>query len=274
MDQIDIRRIQLRELDMLKEIDKICQRHNLTYFALGGTLLGAVRHHGFIPWDDDLDIAFKRADYELFMKTAEEELPAPYRVINHKNDPDHIYAYGRVIDPRVKLIREKTRNQTIQSLWVDVFPLDTAPGYGLKKILWEKEFYILRGLRNLACFSELVNLDKEYHGLKKFIVNLALKTNIEDRFDIHKSVLRLDRFLVSKSENNDTRIGNPLGAWWYKELFPKQWFEDVTRLPFEDIKINCPKEYDAVLTQMYGDYMTPPPVSERKGHGASILSWK
>ena len=273
MDQQTIRKLQLEELNMLKEIDRICERHGLTYFVLGGTLLGAVRHKGFIPWDDDLDIAFKRDEYEAFLKYAQEELPPPLKVIHLKNDPKYIYAFGRVINPNIKLRREFTKNQTVQSLWVDVFPLDTAPGKGIKKFIWDKELYILRGIRNIACFSEIIDTKKKYHGIKKLIVSIALRTNIEKLFDIHRSVERLDRFLTGWASDSNTRIGNPLGAWWYKEIFPIEYYEDTVRLPFEDMEVTCPKEYDAVLTQIYGDYMTPPPEDKRNKHGTSLVSW-
>ena len=273
MDQKTIRKIQLEELNMLKEINKICERHNLTYYALGGTLLGAVRHNGFIPWDDDLDIGFKRDEYEAFWTYAEKELPSPLKAVYLKNDLDYIYAYGRITNPNIRLYRDLTKNRTVQDLWVDIFPLDIIPERGFQRFVWEKEFYILRGIRNVSCFSEIVDTTKRYHGLKKFIVYLAMNCKIEKLFNTHKAITRLDKFLTSWASKKDRCIGNPLGSWWYKEIFQKEYYDECIKLPFEDIELTCPKEYDAILTQMYGDYMTPPPEDNRNKHGTSLAYW-
>lgn len=270
MDYKELRMLQLEELNMFKEITRICEKYGLTYYALGGTLLGAVRHEGFIPWDDDLDVGFEREDYEKFLKVAEKELSEPYRLLHIHNDEKYIHLFSRVINPNIKLRREYTNNKTVQSLWVDIFPLDGVPSGGVKRFFWEKHLFILRGLRNLSCFDELVDITKEYHGIKKFVVQLGLKTNISNLLNTHKLLLKLDKYLKKWKLADNPCIGNPMGGGWFKEVYPKEYYKRIVKLKFEDTTINCPVAYKKILTQMYGDYMTPPDEKDRNKHGTSI----
>ena len=273
MDEQTLRKIQLEELDMFKEIVKICERHGLTYYVMGGTLLGAVRHQGFIPWDDDLDIGFYRDEYDRFLQYAEQELPSPLRLISMYNDKDYIHIFSRVIDNRVKLRRDNTVDRTVQSLWVDIFPIDGVPEGRIARFAWEKTIYVLRGLRNLSCFRYLIDVQKEYKGLKKVIVNLGLKTNVEKLLSTRLLLKVLDRFLRHWDPRSCNMIGNPMGGAWFKEVYPKACYEPSIRLPFEDTEVNCPAGYDLIMTQMYGDYMTPLPEGQRNKHGTSLVSF-
>ncbi len=270
MDAKTLRQLQLEELDMFKEIVKICEKHGLTYYVMGGTLLGAVRHEGFIPWDDDLDIGFLRDDYETFLRIAETELPEPLRLLTLHNDKQYVHLFSRVINPNIKLRRDNTVNKTVQSLWVDIFPIDGVPFGKVGRFLWEKVIYVLRGLRNLSCFSELIDVNKEYKGLKKLVVSVGLKTNIEKFLNTHLLNAALDRFLKRWNPKDTTVIGNPMGGSWFKEVYPKDWYSEVVKLPFEDTTVNCPSGYTRILEQMYGDYMTPPPETQRNKHGTSL----
>ncbi|MBO4383291.1 MAG: LicD family protein [Clostridia bacterium] len=166
MDAATLRMLQLEELDMAKQILAICEKHDIEVFALGGTLLGAVRHQGFIPWDDDLDLGMKRADYERFIKLAPSELHAPLSLHTCYNDKAFLYPYVRVQNADYGLQRDFTTDKTVQDLWVDIFPLDGVPADGLRRMLWEKALTALRGLRNLSAFNALVNVEKSYSGLK------------------------------------------------------------------------------------------------------------
>lgn len=270
MDAKELRMLQLEELNMFKEFARICKKYGLTYYAMGGTLLGAVRHEGFIPWDDDLDVGLEREDYEKFLKAAEKELSAPFSIVHIHNDEKYIYPYARIENSDIKLRREFTKNKTVQSLWVDIFPLDGAPSGGVKRFFWEKHLFVLRGLRNLSCFDELVNITKEYHGIKKIMVQAGMKTNIGNLLNTHKLLLKLDKYLKKWKLTDNPCIGNPMGSAWFKEVYPKEYYESVVELKFEDTTISCPVAYKKVLTQMYGDYMTPPKEQDRNSHGTSV----
>lgn len=268
----DLRQLQLEELKMTQLIIAICEKYDLDYFMMGGTLLGAKRHGGFIPWDDDLDIGLKRDDYERFMEVAEKELEAPYSIHHHKNDPKHIYPYIRIENSTIALRRENTKNKTIQKLWVDVFPLDGVPAGGFKRFRWEKTLYVLRGLRNLSCFDQLVNVNKSYVGIKKIIVSLALRTNVQTWFNTNKILYRIDNFLKSYAIDKYPEIGNPMGGHWFKEVYPKSYYETSVPMDFEGVPMKAPVEYEKILIQMYGNYNQLPKEEERNWHGTSIVT--
>ena len=124
----NLRKLQLMELDILKQVTETCNRYGLRYYLLGGTFLGAVRHQGFIPWDDDIDIGMPRADFEKFCKLAEKELAAPLGFISYKNNKEHIYFHPRVYNFNSRVIDRSGVEEKETHAWIDVFPLDGMPG--------------------------------------------------------------------------------------------------------------------------------------------------
>lgn len=271
METTDLRKLQMEELQMANIIVNICQKYNLEYYIMGGTLLGAIRHQGFIPWDDDLDIGMKRSDYEKFMKIAEYELSAPYSIHHYKNDSSYIYPYIRIQNDSISLRRDNTKNKTVQNLWVDIFPLDGVPQGKVQRFAWEKTLYILRGLRNVSCFDELVNINKEYSGLKKLVVELAQRYNIQKFFNTNRILAKIDNYLKSWSLEDNSYIGNPMGGHWFKEVYPKEYYLKTVPVIFEGIELSAPIEYKKVLEKMYGDYMLLPKEEDRNWHGTSLI---
>lgn len=271
MDAATLRMLQLEELDMAKQILAICEKHDIEVFALGGTLLGAVRHQGFIPWDDDLDLGMKREDYERFLRIAPDELSAPLSLHTCYNDKDFLYPYIRVQNSDYGLQRDYTTNKTVQDLWVDIFPLDGVPAGGWRRKAWEGALTALRGLRNLSAFDALVNVQRSFSGLKGLIFTMGQKTGIQKLLPTIPILKAIDFVLKSKTVAGEECIGNPMGGHWFKEVFPKNVYDDVVFLPFEDIELPCPSGYETILRTMYGDYMELPPENMRNWHGTTLV---
>lgn len=272
MDPATLRHLQLKELDMAKAVLSICEKHDIEVFALGGTLLGAVRHQGFIPWDDDLDLGMKRPDYEKFLQVAPLELKAPLSLHSCYNDKDFLYPYIRIQNSDYGLRRDYTTSKTVQDLWIDIFPLDGVPAKDTwQRKVWETSMTVLRGLRNLSCFSDLVNVERSYTGARAVLVELGKRTPVEKLLPTNLLLKAIDRFLAAWSLEKQPCIGNPMGGHWFRETFPKDVYDDDILLSYEDISIPCPAQYETILRTMYGDFMTLPPEAERDPHGTTLV---
>ena len=133
MPNYDIQAVHQKVLDILLAVDQVCRQHHLRYYIIAGTLLGALRHKGFIPWDDDLDIGMPRKDYDLFMTHAKEWLPEHYEAINGQNDPEYPLSFAKIQDARTTLIERKHLKYT-GGIYIDGFPRDGVPKNKLLQI--------------------------------------------------------------------------------------------------------------------------------------------
>ena len=144
--ETNLRKLQLTELELFKKFAQFAEEHKIRYFALGGTLLGAVRHKGFIPWDDDMDIGVPREDYDRLLEICKTE-EAPFEMHTFFNDENYFRYFAQIQDPSIKVIRKDKQIQEITSSWVDIFPLDGMPNNRLIRaihkyyLLWRRAAY-------------------------------------------------------------------------------------------------------------------------------------
>ena len=249
-----LRQLQLAELDELKETVSFFDKNNIVYYAIGGTLLGAVRHNGFIPWDDDIDLGLPRDSYERLLKLHEEG-KCPLNLVCPSND-DNCYWYpARVESPRLKVRRFVHEEETVQNVWIDLFPLDGVPGSkAAQKIYWWKlsyrrfRFNISRLKKYEAGENRIMNLVKR--GLMVFID--------PEKMDKHKEYIGYDRQMKQFSFDEQPYFINGDGRYKMREIAPKSWLGVDCFLPFEDIELRCIEDYDRYLTRIYGDYMKKP----------------
>ena len=271
-----VRTLQLAELDILKQVLAIIEAHELTYYLLGGTLLGAVRHQGFIPWDDDIDIGMPRPDYERFLEYASRELTAPYRLhtVDH-NRSEYFYYYARVENADLMLLRKAAIKEVRIPVWVDVFPLDGVPDDGFKRQVWIRKCVFLQKLFKMSQYSYFgnsPNLKVERTLPKRILRSVFMTLHMEKLLSPQTTWEMLDRALKENHYVTCNTIVNFCGFWKLKEMFPKSVYGSGTLYPFEGLMLNGPDNYDFVLTQMYGDYMTPPPVEQRNHHHLELIS--
>lgn len=267
----DLRKLQMVELDILKKILLICKEYNIRNYMLGGTLLGAVRHKGFIPWDDDIDIGMPRPDYEKFIEIAKKILNAPYELQSAHQGNGHYY-YVRIVDHRVKLLRKVGINDATINAWIDIFPLDGVPKNGLKRKCWNLCGTFAKNLFICSEFSYLAGKEEKSRSLIKRFVRWSCKEFRLEKIISTKYVCRLlDRILKSNDYETALSICNYCGYWGEREIFPKYIYDNSQMYQFEDIWLCGPTDYDFVCTQIYGDYMTPPAETDRNHHGIKLM---
>lgn len=249
----DIKEIHRVLLKILVDFDRICREHNLTYYMVGGTLLGAVRHYGFIPWDDDIDIGMPRPDYERFIKLSQAEFPNYLQVWNrHKRPGYYMFNFSKLVNTETSMIPIENPDYTI-GLFLDIFPIDGSSNYSLFR---KVQIQLIRFFQVLRSYKYLSRLYKQ-KSLKSFFMK-----SLASIFSgcIHSI---LDKLVTSYNYSTSIYAGNLLGVYGIKEILPKTVFGEPVELVFEGHLFYAPCKYDLWLKHVYGDYMVLPPINKR-----------
>lgn len=250
---IDIKDIHEVLLRMLVDFDRICRKHNLTYFMLGGTLLGAVRHNGFIPWDDDIDIGMPRSDYERFISLPLTEFPEYLQVWNiRKKAKSYMFNFSKLVNINTSMVPIEHPSFVV-GLFLDIFPLD-----GASKFLFSRKFqvYFVQLFQVLRSYKYLDGNNK-VHSIKSLLMMCLSKLLSRH---IHGFIDKL----VRKYEYSTSKYaGNFLGVYGLKEIMEKDVFGNPVELEFEGHLFYAPQKYDSWLKNIYNNYMLLPPVDKR-----------
>lgn len=250
--------LQKVEFDILKEFVSVCQQLNLKYYLVCGSALGAVKYNGFIPWDDDMDIALPREDYEIFCSKAQKMLPGYLFLQNYKTDLEFPMIYTKIRDSRTTYIEKSVSNRHMHhGVYIDVFPLDGYPEdiKAQRKIEKEKRRY---SFLSMCCFN------MEYSNKIKLLVA------IEKLFGFHKKsfkfVDRLNKHISAFPLKKSEYCCNH-GNWQGKLEYAAKWhYGEGVEAEFEGLRVRIPEKYDDYLTQKYGDWRADLPKEQQVGH--------
>lgn len=267
-----LRDLQLVELDLIRAFVDICEKEGLTYYLLGGTLLGAVRHKGYIPWDDDADIGLPRPDYEKFLMVAKKYLPEDYQVESYKATPGYKFYFSRLTCAKQKVKVYASQKESIQNAWIDIFPLDGMPNQKYLNKIHQGYLMFLRALYKFSVFDTHVGIHLPNRvWYEKALISFCKYMPIQKLFSTRRRLDSLDHALKKYSYENSNYLVNFMGAYKFREMFLKDVYAEGALYEFEGLQLNGPKDYDFVCTQLYGDYMTPPPDAEKNKHFTEMV---
>ena len=262
MREEELEKLKSIERALLKEFIACCEELSLSYYVLGGTMLGSVRHKGFIPWDDDVDVGMMRDDYEVFLKKAPGLLPDYYFLQTLYSEPEYLNCFAKLRDSRTTYLESSVKDCRINhGVFLDIFPLDYYPDSKTAQVLFDIKYKLLSlRIRNELTLSENSKHSKAEESVAKviaFIMSLKYK-NVRD------ALLAQDD--LCRSIKASSWIANHNGAWGKKETVPKEWFGEGVWGEFEGLSVRLPSKYENWLTQVYGDYMKLPPLEKRQTH--------
>ena len=255
----DIRPLQLRMLKILLAFDSVCKAHDLHYCIMAGTMIGAIRHKGFIPWDDDMDVGMPRPDYEKFIANCKEWMPAPYEFVCGENDEVYPLPFGKIQDAGTTLIERKHLSY-LGGIYVDVFPLDGVPTNMLKRRMHYASYEFYKQVLYLLCRDPY----KHGHGPSSWIPLLCRKS-----FTL-KGVQSKIRGILNKYDYNKCELAADYTDG-LRGVMSKRINGDYAPYEFEGEKVEGIKLYDEYLTQIYGDYMQIPKGDHQRQHNFYYL---
>ena len=257
--------LKVLSMQILEDVAAFCDAHKVQYYLVCGTALGAVRHNGFIPWDDDIDIGMPRPDYERFLS---EYTSLRYCLSTHKTDKNYPYAFAKVCDPRTVLI-ENIEHPCALGVYIDVFPIDGLPKdekarqKHLKRIKWD--------LRILSW--KRISRAKKVGAFHK-AVQVAAKAVLSP-IPVSSLVERLDSDAKRFAYENSEYVGHlTTVAVWGNDVKQKQVFENPVKHKFETGEFWLPGSYKEYLTLEYGDFMKLPPIEKQVKKHDFTVCWK
>lgn len=248
-------------IETFKVFTEFCDSKGLMYMVCGGSCIGAVRDHGIIPWDDDVDVFMPRRDFVKLL-SMQDSLPSGY-AIAQLGKGNYSTSFPKFYDSNTTLWEEQSLH-TIVGVYVDIFPLDEFDGNYEEcrqlKLKYDKAANNYRSSLRQWTFSDIMKKALGLHvlGFKRLMLDRFWHRNFEHKY--LKNLQEIQRLIASKQGNLMLSYD---GSYGQKEICPKEWFADVVKMKFENFEVNVPIGYHQYLTQLYGDYMTPPPVNKR-----------
>lgn len=268
--QETLRSLQAAELHILKELDRICKQMSIDFFLYGGTLIGAIKFNGFVPWDDDIDVAMKRSDYEQFIKAAPGLLSGQYVLQTPYSDRKSPYPYTKLRRKGTSCVEYGVHKLKIeQGIYIDIYPVDHLPD---DDAVFQKKHQRFQKAARLFSYRQCPYLTRKESGLRgaakkisKYAASWCLKC-VPARYFINK----MDKIATEYNSTPTSRYGN------YYHSTPVNVFSSIepfVKGTFAGIDVNLPHDWDGFLRKRYGSYESLPPEEKRIGHKPYLLNF-
>lgn len=258
VEKLNLRQVQERCLNLAAEFDKICTRHNIPYYMIGGTMLGAIRHKGFIPWDDDMDFGVPYEYYDEMIKVMNEELPQPYRCSTFESSKAHFMPFVKIEDSATILDDRQVSLPLAEKMGlnIDVFPLYHC----------DKDISALNKITAPTKIGNKIYTDSTTRGALTQIIKKTCRILCPFKLSWfnRKSLQR-----ASKLQEGPF-LSNVFGRWGIREYCPESWYGDK-RFEFEGVLLRGVESYDLYLSQVYGNYMQLPPKAQQYTHSENAF---
>ncbi|HOS16944.1 MAG TPA: LicD family protein [Bacteroidales bacterium] len=259
----DIHLYKQKLISLLYEFDALSKKYNIRYYLYAGSALGAIRHQGIIPWDDDIDVVVPRPDYERLIELSKDKtLFNDVEIVSIYTDANYNYPFAKLYDKNTTLI-ESAKTMYVGGVFIDIFPLDGVPCDESEKIKhlhrYTKARCILLGLtEGRPAIKECTSFHKTLYRLKCDLYKLL--------FNKKKQILKCESIAKTYFYDASTLVCPFHSIYGYKDITKKDYFQQGRICDFDGLKVVCPLEAEKFLTGLYGDYMTPPPPNERYPH--------
>ena len=268
----ELNKLHIYLLDILKEFQRICDKNNLVYFAIAGTLLGSIRHNGFIPWDDDLDVGMPIKDFIKLRSVVENDIKKPYVFIDTLNKRRNMHYFYKLENENTAFIEDENV-EFKKGIWIDILPFSGAPNnkvllyFFLKKLFFYKKLDLYRNMKFNKCKNIKQKIQKVIFSLFTFNKDsnyyVSKFENLMNRYDFRSSDKIFYAWRLSFSYKKTVKYS----------IFDSNIFSSFISHKYENIDIMIPVGYDLYLKKCYGEYMKLPAVSKRKCHKPFLLSF-
>ncbi len=272
MEKLSLKEIQKIEIEILSKIDKICKNNNITYSLAAGSVIGAIRHKGFIPWDDDIDIIMSRKDYEKFKDIMTSQNYKDIKYLSCEIQNDYWWPYAKVVSLKTEAQEKNLKPTKDYGVFVDIFPLDNIPNDEQERKKYFNKLKIIRNLYLLKLFGTSTTSNNFKKIIKKIL--LFFLTPISSRHLLLKFNTLVKKYKDTPNCNN---LGLLVTETTIKRniIYPNNFLEKIIYTEFENKKFTIIENYDKYLKELYGDYMKLPPKEEQiSNHHWEILKLK
>ena len=263
----ELKKLQETQMELISEVDRICKKCGIRYNMVGGTMLGAIRHHGYIPWDDDADIGFLREEYEKFRAACKTELdPEKYYMQDLRDTPGYRWGYGKLRRCGTEFVRLNQEKMPYgMGISIDLMPFDSVPDG-----IWGRRWHFLRCYLYRKFFWSRIGKCTARHWWQRLAFRLMDLVPMEVLVDSFSGFIEECRSYGRTELVRILTFPTPKGEGFFG--YERRWYEELAEYAFEDMRLPGAADYDGYLKVKYGSYMELPPENKRKVHPISKLA--
>lgn len=266
--QEEIRELQAIEMGILGELIRICDENQIKYYLMEGSLLGAVRHQGMIPWDDDIDVGMFREDYERFLEIADNEARAPYKCLNYRNREGYIDFITQFVNTEKKIMTSYRAKDAVMNVWVDVFVIDGMPVNPVHHFLHKYRLLYRKLIMMWSNLDHYLVTGRERSGLEKILIRICRVFKFERYINNYKALSKMDKAMVNGNKHNTI---NFMSEYKWRTEFPRDYYGNGRMVPFGGLTVRIPDKAEEILASIYGNYLELPPEDKRYKHSMKLI---